>query len=405
MYLLDFPTEILDAIGQHLESQADINALLQSNRRLYSILNAYLYSVNAKFFTGSALLWAVQNNQPQTAHYALRNGVEELLDWDREPLHQAVEDENEAMVLLLLKYGAGVDCKRLDKTPLCIAAKSGHEGIGKLLLQNGAYLESNNSISSFSRYNTPLHVAAYFGQAAIVKLLLENGANIEAEDSDGNTPLFHALYKGQSATLWLLMDHNAKFQGDADSGRALAEAVRLENAEIFEGLLERGADPNAYDGSGFPPLYNPAMNERRHFVKRLVESGADIEIRDNAGRTALSICCLYNRDFAVQILLDCGADPNTKDYQGNTPLHKTATHQRDHIARILIGKGVDMDAVNNDGETPLFCAVRNASEQMVRLLLQHGCDRNVSRSDGTTPLELATQRDKTDDILKLFKDE
>ena len=61
----------------------------------------------------------------------------------------------------------------------------GHEGVVKLLLEQGAELDSKDT-----RYGqTSLSWAARFGRKAVVTLLLEQGADLESEDSCGETPL------------------------------------------------------------------------------------------------------------------------------------------------------------------------------------------------------------------------
>ncbi|KAJ5682283.1 hypothetical protein N7462_005448 [Penicillium macrosclerotiorum] len=393
MHLLDFPTELLENIAQHLESQADINALLRSSQRLYSILNAYLYSVNARVFTGSALLWAVQYEQLQTADYALRYGVQDLIDWDREPLHCATETANERFVELLLRYEAGVDCKRLNKTPLYVAAGKGYEGVARLLLHHGADLESNNFEGNLFRYNTPLHIAAYHGHVGIVKLFLEQGANIETENSNESTPLLQALYGSQPATFWLLLNHNASIEGYEVPETILHTAALEGNVEIVRGLLERGVGPNLKDRTGTSPLTDAALQGCHEVVRLLVESGVNLESREEDGSTALSICASFGHETAALILLDCGADPNTKDSHGNTPLHKAVIHDQSSISRALIERGAHPDVENGSGETPIFRAVEHGKEENVRILLQHGCNREAKRADGITLLHLAKQYD------------
>ncbi|KAJ5709620.1 hypothetical protein N7493_009911 [Penicillium malachiteum] len=320
--------------GRSLESQADINALLQTNRRLYQIFKTYLYRFNASFFTGSALLWAVRHNQPQTAHYALQNGVAELLDWDREPLHCAAENGDRDMVLLLLQYEAGVDCKRLNKTPLYVAGAQ-----------------------------------AYNCHAEVVKLLLEKGADTDAETSQGDTPLSQALHGSQYDIFWLLFDHGTRFQGRHSAEmRIFHEAALGNHIEIVWGLLEKGLDPNARDGEGYTALTGAAVNSNREVVRLLIEKGADLEAKNDDGNTALGACAYFGRETPVEILLDCGADPNSRDTRGNTPLHLALNET---MAQLLLSRGAILDAVNDDGQTPLSQAVQLRNDGMEQFLLRY----------------------------------
>lgn len=73
MSLLDLPNELFLSIATCLESQRDINALTQTGRRFYAVVNPYLYRYNARRFNGSAVLWAAGHG---TVHKALKAGVE-----------------------------------------------------------------------------------------------------------------------------------------------------------------------------------------------------------------------------------------------------------------------------------------------------------------------------------------
>jgi hypothetical protein len=56
MPLLDLPDELLQNISEKLESERDINATAQANRRPYCLLDGYLYRYNVQQSGGSALL-------------------------------------------------------------------------------------------------------------------------------------------------------------------------------------------------------------------------------------------------------------------------------------------------------------------------------------------------------------
>jgi ankyrin repeat protein len=142
MPLLDLANELLQFVAENLELERDINAFTQTNRRLYNLLNTYLYSNNIRQFRSLALLW--------TARYG-----------------------HEAVVKLLLEKGAELEAKdSYGRTPLSWAAEKGHDAVVKLLLEKGAELEAKDN--SYGR--TPLSWAAEKRHEVVVKLLLEKGA-------------------------------------------------------------------------------------------------------------------------------------------------------------------------------------------------------------------------------------
>ncbi|UZJ51907.1 hypothetical protein CBS101457_001227 [Exobasidium rhododendri] len=114
--------------------------------------------------------FALDNGQP---HTSILNGLT--------PLHAACSGGSEAVVRLLLNYGADVNATRV-KTPK-------GAGMGSMTGTEGS---------------TPLHFAAANGHLAVVRLLLESGARPTAKDKDGLTPEALASSQGHSACASLL---------------------------------------------------------------------------------------------------------------------------------------------------------------------------------------------------------
>ena len=121
MSLLHLPSELVLITVTFLETQRDINSLCLANRRIYSLLNSYLYRINP-CSSRPALVWATLQANEGTARLSIQEGAEpEWIDaHGRGLLCLAVKSRHDAIVRILLGTGKiNVDLGDSDgRTPL-----------------------------------------------------------------------------------------------------------------------------------------------------------------------------------------------------------------------------------------------------------------------------------------------
>lgn len=89
-------------------------------------------------------------------------------------------------------------------TLLHMSIDSGHEGVVRILLDEGVDINAKNCEGM-----TALHMAVQRRQEAILRLLLEKGADANATDIEGRTPIHTAIYSDFQTGLKLLLAHQA----------------------------------------------------------------------------------------------------------------------------------------------------------------------------------------------------
>ncbi|KAL6406253.1 Ankyrin repeat domain-containing protein 50 [Ilyonectria robusta] len=298
-----------------------------------------------------------------------------------------------AVVKLLLQQGAEVESKDEDHggTPLWWAARSGHEAVVKLLLDKGADVDSGKGHYG----GTPLWLAAENGHEAVFKLLLEKGADVEAKGKGhyGGTPLWLAAEKGDEAVVKLLLEKGADVEAKDDryGQTPLWRAAESGHEAIVKLLLEKGADVEAKDDRyGGTPLWWAARSGHEAFVKLLLDNGADVEAKDDRyGQTPLWRAAENGHEAIVKLLLEKGADVEAKDkYYGGTPLWRAAENGDEAFVKLLLEKGADVEAKDDRyGQTPLWRAAESGHEAVVKLLLEKGADVDSGKGHhGGTPL-------------------
>lgn len=116
MPLLALPNELLLGLSEQLQSERDLNAFAQTNARLYCLLNAHLYRRNAQCSNSSALVWAACHGREATLARLLKErGDMQVTDtYSRTPLSLAAESGHDVAVGLLLHNGADMEVMDLS---------------------------------------------------------------------------------------------------------------------------------------------------------------------------------------------------------------------------------------------------------------------------------------------------
>ncbi|KAI4464137.1 transient receptor potential channel pyrexia [Holotrichia oblita] len=261
----------------------------------------------------------------------------------RTPLHYAASNGNTELVRLLLESGACTECKfkysegrrvrrsgdnywkwnRLfmaltppdiwGRTPLHLAAKAGHVEIVRLLIENSADVNAEDT-----KGITPLLLAGCIGNRntfeSIVKILVEKGADVTKKNIlTGTTVLFHAVILKSTKATKCLLKAGAWITEGPCGDTELHEAAANNLVEILTYFLDDKRITfnyiNKRDKCGRTPAYRAAYSGFKECLKLLALKGADMTIITTTNKDSVLDIIFTRVDNPVQFLkeiLDSG---------------------------------------------------------------------------------------------------
>ncbi|KAL2114845.1 hypothetical protein VTJ04DRAFT_10508 [Mycothermus thermophilus] len=349
---------------------------------------------------------------------------------DLDIVHLAAEAGQDQIIQLLLDTGFQAESWRSNtingvpimESPIQLAAANGHEGAVRVLLENGANVNSRHP--DCPRQYPPLHLAAVAGHLGVVLLLVEQGADVSAESSSGMTALHLAAHSGRHLVASVLLrngaDPNRRCSKTGMTGRQITPpntktrqkiaTLQISSQTEVEGLNANDGDhtSNSQDlladkdveehepWEGGTPLHFAAISGHTELVSMLLENGTDPNIgRPQAveGGTPLHFATRNGHIAIVELLLNAGADVNcrscsTQQYQ-YAPLHVAIMGQHSNIVSLLISKGADVNCRDGTANryTPLRLARIMGNEEIAQILIEHGAQDDTSTQTQVVPGE------------------
>ncbi|OAX81292.1 hypothetical protein ACJ72_04369 [Emergomyces africanus] len=347
--LVRLPVELLYQIAAEIAFEHHINALAQTNRRLYEVLNPYLYRSLIRQYEGrETFIWAVTGGKLGTLRHLLTAGANpnftDIENSNLPALSWAAIKGYEAIVSLLLTTN-GIDPDprdRLNRSPLSHATENGNAGVVKLLLATGAI--DINSVDSADLYHqTPL-------VWAVAQLKID--PEPERECSKHLLPwscwrmsgMAIKLYQNRQKRLYYEREHR-KLQ----IKHQCPEPEWMYNQRKRQSYESRWAPDSPYDA----------------IVNMLIDHGADLE---SGERTPLSWAAECGSRRLVELLLDRGADIESPTCS-RSPLSWAAESGQTDIVELLLKRGARSGGHDSGYSSPLIFAARNGHTKVVQVLL------------------------------------
>ncbi|MBI3432587.1 MAG: ankyrin repeat domain-containing protein [Hydrogenophilales bacterium] len=226
--------------------------------------------------------------------------------------------------------------------------------------------------------------------------------------------LFAAIKANDGQEVERLLDAGADVSGKSKDGLTPLFWAAVWGADkAAELLVAHGAPVNGKSGrEEFTPLHMAAYNLHKGVAELLISKGGDVNARSRSGWTplhkAMEQLALRPATSApepsevaktvamVALLLASGADANAKSEGGTMPIHSAALSCQRTLVEALIAKGADIDAKGPDDVTPLYLAAKKDCAEVAGLLVGRGAQVSVRTKSGFTPLLISAEEGNPD---------
>ena len=310
------------------------------------------------------LLWAIRRQLLDIAKDFISQGADVTVSdkYGDTALHYAVRYTKDIdFISTLLAKGAKIDAQdTYGCTALLIASRKSSDAQAKhFLIQQGANPAIPDNAGRTAAQNAPITVP-------------DNLSNV-------NQALYWALNQTREEVEDALnaagCDINARLGGLTPLIATMT--VRTIKKDVFNLLLERGANPNV-SCPGMPggstPLLKAVTHKDSSLVLALLNKGANINATDEQSkRTPLLYAIERDLNEIASILIQQGADPNVPNYLGHTPLHRAASKPSSNkLIQELLDAQADINALNDIDRTPLDNAIQEKNDSNVKILRAAG---------------------------------
>ncbi len=197
---------------------------------------------------------------------------------DTTPIFETTADQFYDLAKLLVTRGADVNVRMGNGlTPLMFAARNGASRCVDL------FLDADADINAVEEE----HGVGAFG-LALNRLDLRLAEHLLARGAEPNfgsietLPLAIAEH-GSLAFIHALEARGCKRVRDDQRGRMAFVSARNPDPEVFDYLLNQGADPSEGNDFGYTPLILAALNNHHHLIRRYLARGDDAAVRDADG--------------------------------------------------------------------------------------------------------------------------
>ena len=276
-------------------------------------------------------------------------------------------------------------------------------------INNGASLESVKYLIELEGHDlaelthdgrTYIHWAALRGRTDLVKYLMTQDIKKDVVDDHGYSVLNFAANGGRTEKdlyEFLLANGSSVLEENHHGASTiLLLTPTLDNFEMVDYLLSKGASLEAKDDDGSGLFYYTARRGNIAMMDMLIEKGLDYKGFNNIGANAMIAAAQGGRRAngleVFKYLEDKGVQVNVTTSDSTTPLTAIAGRSNDpEVIKYFMAKGVDINQANKEGNTPLMMAASRGDLKIVEFIEMNSNTLNAVNTQGQSALTKAVE--------------
>ena len=322
----------------------------------------------------SPLMLACDDKFPQAVKSLLDKEADVNLQQEdgKTALYIACDHNEDEIVEMLLSSDADPNICTNEKTsPLIVASQNGYGKIVQSLLKK----ENISVDQQQDDGQTALFIAcdAPFGAENsnwVVNMLLDAKADPNICTNEKTSPLIKASQHGYDKIMKNLLQRGANIDHQDEGGRtALYVAINNSSGKAVDILLGANADPNLCNNEKKSPLMIASEEGYYSLLMQLLEKGAEINKQDETGWTALYYAVYHEKNTEVDILINANADVNICTMEKKSPLMSACEDGYYKIVKQLLRKGADVTKRDGNGQTAFAKAKENRHDTLLPMLI------------------------------------
>ena len=215
-----------------------------------------------------------------------------------------------------------------------------------------------NGANTRARYNngiTLIEMALLNKDFEMVKILVEHNANVNTISKHGEPMLATAIDYGDAETVKYLIEHGANVNAQNRHATLLTYAITTRRRSIAMLLLEKGANPNIYDGFESSPITAAVRQNDAEMLKALIKNGARPNFNDGENSFFYRIIIEGASDEVKKVLED-----NFGKAYKNSDKHKARKFSPVKVEGISFANVIGLDNVKEELKRDIIYQIKNA---------------------------------------------